>query len=193
MGGADDGGGEELMEQRIFGKPLINQVVLQRRIEKLGHQISQDYVRKDLVLLGVLKGAFAFYADLARAISIPLTVDFIVVTSGGSRAKGQKVKIVSDLTVDIKGRHVLLVEDIVDSGLTARFLQRRLYPREPGSLKICTLLDKPSRRKVDVKIDYAGFTIPNKYVVGFGLDYENNYRNLPYLAVLDQLQVEQVE
>ncbi len=181
------------MEPRLFGKPLINQVVLQRRIEKLGHQISQDYVRKDLVLLGVLKGVFAFYADLARAISIPLTVDFIVVSSGGSRAKGQKVKIVSDLTVEIKGRDVLLVEDIIDSGQTARFLQKRLYASEPESLKICTLLDKPSRRKVDVKIDYAGFTIPNKYVVGFGLDYENNYRNLPYLAVLDQLQEQQGE
>jgi len=177
----------EGMEQRIFGKPLINPVDLQRRIAKLGHQISHDYVRKDLVLVGVLKGAFAFYADLARAISIPLTVDFLVVTSNAGSAN-KKVKIVSDLTVDIKGRDVLLVEDIIDSGLTARFLLKRLEEREPGSLKICAMLDKPSRRKTDVKIDYTGFSIPNKFVVGFGLDHHNNYRNLPYLAVLDQLQ-----
>jgi hypoxanthine phosphoribosyltransferase len=179
------GGG---MEQRLFGKPLINQVELQRRIRKLGHQISHDYVRKEPVLVGVLKGAFAFYADLVRAISIPVTVDFIVVTSRGLSAEGkEKVKVVSDLTVDIAGRHVLLVEDIIDSGLTSKFLLKRLQARTPSSLKICSLLDKPSRRKVDVKIDYSGFTIPNKFVVGFGLDYDNNYRNLPYLAVLDQL------
>ncbi len=185
---------EQAGQQRIFGKPVINQVVLQRRIEKLGHQISQDYVRKDLVLVGVLKGAFAFYADLARAISIPLTVDFLLVTSRGSSAKaGDQVKMVSDLTVDIKDRDVLLVEDIIDSGMTVKFLKSRLQKQKPSSLKVCAMLDKPSRRKVDVKIDYTGFTIPNKYVVGFGLDYENNYRNLPYLAVLDQLQIEQDE
>ncbi|MEW6324455.1 MAG: hypoxanthine phosphoribosyltransferase [Nitrospirota bacterium] len=182
---------EPATEQRIFGKPVINQVVLQRRIQKLGHQISQDYVRKDLILVGVLKGAFAFYADLARAISIPLTVDFLLVTSRGSSARGRKqIKVVSDLTVDIKGRDVLLVEDIIDSGLTVKSLLKRLQAREPNSLKVCAMLDKPSRRKVEVAIDYVGFTIPNKYVVGFGLDYENNYRNLPYLAVLEQLQFE---
>jgi hypoxanthine phosphoribosyltransferase len=181
------------MEQRIFGKPLINPVELQRRIGKLGHQISQDYVRKDLVLIGVLKGAFAFYADLTRAISIPLTVDFIVVSSGGSKVKGQKVKVVSDLTVDIAGRHVLVVEDIIDSGLTAKFLLGKLQERAPASLKICAMLDKPSRRKVEVTINYTGFTIPNKYVVGFGLDYQDHYRNLPYLAVLDQLQEQETE
>ncbi|MBI3621190.1 MAG: hypoxanthine phosphoribosyltransferase [Nitrospirae bacterium] len=179
------------MEQRMFGKPLINPVDLQRRIRKLGHQISQDYVGKDLVLVGLLKGAFAFYADLARAISIPLAVDFLVVTSGGSSTEGKKrVKMISDLTVDIAGRDVLLVEDIVDSGLTVKSLMNRLQARKPASLKICAMLDKPSRRKVDVKLDYVGFMIPNKYVIGFGLDYKNNYRNLPYLAVLDQLQNE---
>jgi hypoxanthine phosphoribosyltransferase len=178
-----------MIEQRIFGKPLINPVDLQRRIRKLGHQISNDYVGKDLVLVGLLKGAFAFYADLARAISIPLAVDFLVVTSGGSSTEGKKrVKMISDVTVDITGRHVLLVEDIVDSGLTVKSLMKRLMRRKPASLKICAMLDKPSRRKVDVKLDYVGFTIPNKYVIGFGLDYKNNYRNLPYLAVLDQLQ-----
>jgi hypoxanthine phosphoribosyltransferase len=180
-----------MIEQRIFGKPLINPVDLQRRIRKLGHQISHDYVGKDLVLVGLLKGAFAFYADLARAISIPLAVDFLVVTSGGSGTEGKKrVKMISDVTVDIAGRHVLLVEDIVDSGLTVTSLMKRLMGRKPASLKICAMLDKPSRRKVDVKLDYVGFTIPNKYVIGFGLDYKDNYRNLPYLAVLDQLQVE---
>lgn len=176
------------MEEKLFGKPLINQVELQRRIRKLGHQISLDYVRKNPVVIGVLKGAFAFHADLVRAISIPVTIDFIVVKSRGMRAEGkEKVLVVSDLTVDIAGRHVLLVEDIVDSGLTSKFLAKRLQARTPASLKICTMLDKPSRRKVDIAIDYTGFTIPDKFVVGFGLDYENNYRNLPYLAVLDQL------
>jgi hypoxanthine phosphoribosyltransferase len=133
-----------------------------------------------------LKGAYAFYADLARAIRIPVRVDFLMVTSYGSQAKmSGRVKIVTEMTEDIKGKDVLLVEDIVDSGLTAQYLFKTLAKKKPRSIKICTLLSKPDRRTIDVPIDYVGFKIPNKYVVGYGLDYQQKYRNLPYLAVLD--------
>jgi len=136
--------------------------------------------------VGVLKGAYAFYADLARAIRIPMRVDFLMVTSDGSLAKtAGKVKVVTELTEDIKDKDVLLVEDIVDSGLTAQYLLKALAKKKPRSIKICTLLSKPDRRTINVALDYVGFKIPNRYVVGYGLDYQQKYRNLPYLAVLD--------
>jgi hypoxanthine phosphoribosyltransferase len=139
--------------------------------------------------VGVLKGAYAFYADLARAIRIPIRVDFLMVTSEGSQSKSsgkvKTVKMVTELTEDIKGKDVLLVEDIVDSGLTAQYLVKTLAKKKPRSIKVCTLLSKPDRRMIDVTIDYVGFKIPDKYVVGYGLDYQQKYRNLPYLAVLD--------
>ncbi len=172
--------------KRIFGRPIVTQEEMRARIRELGKQITTDYMGKDLVLVGVLKGAYAFYADLARAIRIPLRVDFLIVTSYGSRAKTSgKVKMVTDLTEEIKGKDVLLVEDIVDSGLTAQYLVKALGKKKPKSIKLCALLSKPARRTVDVTIDYEGFRIPNKYVVGYGLDYQQKYRNLPYLAVLD--------
>jgi hypoxanthine phosphoribosyltransferase len=172
---------------RIFGRPLVTQEQMRTRIRELGRQIASDYAGKDLVLLGVLKGAYAFYADLARAIRIPLRVDFIVVTSYGTRSKSSgKVKLVSDLTEPIAGKDVLLVEDIVDSGLTVNYLLKTLAERKPRSLKVCTLLSKPERRTLDVELQYVGFKIPNKFVVGYGLDYQQKYRNLPYLAALDQ-------
>jgi len=172
--------------ERIFGRPIVTQEEMRARIKELGKQITADYTGKDFVLVGVLKGAYAFYADLARAIRIPMRVDFLVVTSYGSRAKTSgKVKIVTELTEDISGKDVLLVEDIVDSGLTARYLIKTLAKQKPRSIKVCTLLSKPERRTVDVVLDYVGFKIPNKYVVGYGLDYQQKYRNLPYLAVLD--------
>jgi hypoxanthine phosphoribosyltransferase len=172
--------------ERIFGRPIVTQEEMRTRIKELGRQISADYADKDLILVGILKGAYAFYADLARAIRVPLRVDFLVVTSYGSKARSTgKVKMVTDLTEDIAGRDVLLVEDIVDSGLTVKYLMKTLSRRKPKSIKICTLLSKPERRKVDVPVDYVGFKIPNKYVVGYGLDYQQKYRNLPYLAVLD--------
>ncbi len=172
--------------KRIFGRPIVTQEEMRTRIRELGKQITTDYMGKDLVLVGVLKGAYAFYADLARAIRIPLRVDFLIVTSYGSRAKTSgKVKMVTDLTEEIKGKDVLLVEDIVDSGLTAQYLVKALGKKKPKSIKLCALLSKPARRTVDVTIDYEGFRIPNKYVVGYGLDYQQKYRNLPYLAVLD--------
>ena len=172
--------------ERIFGRPIVTQEEMRARIRELGKQITADYTGKDLVLVGVLKGAYAFYADLARAIRIPIRVDFLMVTSYGSRAKTSgKVKIVTELTEDIKGKDVLLVEDIVDSGLTVQYLVKALGKKKPRSIKVCALLSKPERRTIDVAIDYVGFEIPNKYVVGYGLDYQQEYRNLPYLAVLD--------
>ncbi|TLY18304.1 MAG: hypoxanthine phosphoribosyltransferase [Nitrospirae bacterium] len=172
--------------ERIFGRPIVTQEEMRTRIRELGRQITADYADKDLVLVGILKGAYAFYADLARALRIPMRVDFLVVTSYGTKARPTgKVKMVTDLTEDIAGRDVLLVEDIVDSGMTVQYLLKTLGRRKPKSIKVCALLSKPDRRKVDVTIDYVGFNIPNKYVVGYGLDYQQKYRNLPYLAVLD--------
>jgi hypoxanthine phosphoribosyltransferase len=171
---------------RIFGRPIVTQEQMRMRIRELGRQITVDYAHKDLILVGVLKGAYAFSADLARAIRIPMRVDFLVVTSYSGKPKSSgKVKMVTDLTEDIAGRDVLLVEDIVDSGLTAQYLVNTLLKRKPKSIKICSLLSKPERREKNVSIDYVGFEIPNKYVVGYGLDYQQKYRNLPYLAVLD--------
>jgi hypoxanthine phosphoribosyltransferase len=172
--------------ERIFGRPIVTQEGMRARIKELGKQISTDYTGKDLVLIGVLKGAYAFYADLARAIRIPMRVDFLIVTSYGSQSKTTgKVKVITELTEDIKGKDVLLVEDIVDSGLTVQYLTKTLAKQKPRSVKVCTLLSKPERRTIDVPLDYIGFKIPNKYVVGYGLDYQQKYRNLPYLAVLD--------
>lgn len=172
--------------ERIFGRPIVTQEEMRARIKELGKQISTDYTGKDLVLVGVLKGAYAFYADLARAVRIPMRVDFLIVTSYGSQSKTTgKVKVITELTEDIKGKDVLLVEDIVDSGLTVQYLTKTLAKQKPRSVKVCTLLSKPERRTIDVPLDYIGFKIPNKYVVGYGLDYQQKYRNLPYLAVLD--------
>lgn len=172
---------------RIFGKPMISQQELSRRIKDLGRRISEDYQDRDVVMIGVLKGAFAFFADLVRAVHVPVELDFLVVSSYQSSSKSTgRVKVISDLTVDIKGQDVIVVEDIVDSGLTLSFLKKKLLMRHPNSLRVCALLDKPERRTINVPIEYVGFTIPNKYVVGYGLDYQNRYRNLPYIAVLDQ-------
>lgn len=173
--------------ERIFGRPIVTQEQMRSRIRELGRQISTDYAGKNLVLVGVLKGAYAFYADLARAIRIPMRVDFIVVTSYGKRATTSgKVKLITELTEQIKGKDVLLVEDIVDSGLTVQHLMKSLAKKKPRSLRVCTLLSKPDRRLVNVHIHYVGFKIPDQYVVGYGLDFQQQYRNLPYLAVLDQ-------
>ena len=173
--------------ERMFGRPIVTQEQMRNRIRELGRQISADYAGKDLVLVGVLKGAYAFFADLARAIRIPVRVDFIVVTSYGAGAKTSgKVKLVTELTEQIKNKDVLLIEDIVDSGLTVQYLMKALAKRKPKSIQVCTLLSKPDRRVVDVHVQYTGFKIPDQYVIGYGLDYQQKYRNLPYLAVLDQ-------
>lgn len=172
--------------ERIFGRPIVTQEEMRTRIKELGKQIATDYAGKDFVLVGVLKGAYAFYADLARAIRIPMRVDFLIVTSYGSQSKTSgKVKVVTELTEDIRGKDVLLVEDIVDSGLTVQYLIKTLAKHKPKSIKVCTLLSKSERRTINVQLDYVGFKIPDKYVIGYGLDYQQKYRNLPYLAVLD--------
>jgi hypoxanthine phosphoribosyltransferase len=174
--------------ERMFGRPIVTQEQMRSRIRELGKQISADYVGKDLVLVGVLKGAYAFFADLARAIRIPVRIDFIIVTSYGTQVKTSgKVKLMTELTEKIRDRDVLLVEDIVDSVLTVQYITKALAKQKPRSIKVCTLLSKPERRVVDVQLQYIGFKIPNQYVVGYGLDYRQKYRNLPYLAVLDQL------
>jgi len=173
--------------ERMFGKPIVTQEQMRARIREMGRQISADYAGKDLVLVGVLKGAYAFYADLARAIRIPIRVDFLVVTSSEGRGKTTgKVKLVTELTENIRGKDVLLVEDIVDSGLTAQRLLKTLAKKKPRSLNLCALLSKQESRVVDIYVQYVGFKVPNQYIVGYGLDYRQKYRNLPYLAVLDK-------
>lgn len=175
----------------LFGKPIVTQEAMRARIRELGRQITADYAQKDLIMIGILKGAYVFYADLARAIGLPLKVDFLVVSSYAGKARSSgKIKVLTELTEDIAGRDVLLVEDIVDSGCTVQHLRKALGARKPKSIKVCALLNKPDRRQVEVKVDYVGFNIPNKFLVGYGLDYHQNYRNLPYLAVLDKVDEE---
>ena len=171
---------------RLYGKPLVTQEAMRARVRELGKEITRDYGGKDLMVIGVLKGAFTFFADLTRAIRLPLQIDFLIVKS--QKTKGGhsgKVKVLTDLTEDIKGRHVLIVEDIVDSGWTIEQLMKRLRKRKPASLEACALLSKTGRRQIQVKVQYVGFEIPDHYVVGYGMDYDQKYRNLPYVAVLD--------
>ena len=167
------------------GRVLISEAELRSRIAELGQELARDYARESPILVGVLQGAFLFMADLVRATPIDLTTDFIGVSSyGGSRSSGQ-VRILSDLSMPIEGRDVVIVEDIVDTGLTLTYLKRMLDARHPRSLRVCVLTDKIERRQVDVAVDYVGFTIPNVFVVGYGFDHDGLYRNLPYVAVLD--------
>jgi hypoxanthine phosphoribosyltransferase len=167
------------------GRVIISQAELQGRIGELGTELSRDLGHDRPILVGVLQGAFLFMADLIRAMSIELTTDFIGVASyAGGKTSGQ-VRIVSDLSMSIEGRHVVVVEDIVDTGLTLSYLKRALEARHPRTLRVCVLVDKIERRTVDVAVDYVGFTIPNVFVVGYGFDYEGLYRNLPYLACLE--------
>jgi hypoxanthine phosphoribosyltransferase len=170
----------------IFGKPLITQEAMRGRIRELGKQISKDYQCKDLVVVGVLKGAYVFFADLVRVIQLPIQIDFLLPT--GSKRVGRPpktVKVWTELTEKIAGRHVLLVEDIVDSGLTAKFLVSQLKKRKPASISVCTLLSKPANRQIEIEVQYVGFEVPQGYIVGYGLDFEQKYRNLPYLAKMD--------
>ena len=169
------------------GKVLIDEETLQRRIRELGEEISSDYTGKDLLLIGVLKGAVFFMADLMRHLTVPCEVDFMAISSYGDATDSSGiVRILKDLDINIEGRHVLVVEDIIDSGLTLSYLIRNLESREPATLEVCALLTKPSRREIDVPVRYVGFEIPNKFVVGYGLDFAERYRNLPYVGVLDE-------
>jgi hypoxanthine phosphoribosyltransferase len=166
---------------------LFSAEQIAQRVKEMGKQIERDYQGKDLVLLGVLKGSFLFISDLARSIDLPLAVDFIGLSSYGEATESSGVvKITSDVSKPIENKHVVIVEDIVDTGLTLHYLQDLLKARRPKSMKTACLLSKPARRKVDVQVDYIGFTIEDRFVVGYGLDYAEKYRNLPYIAVLDQ-------
>ncbi|HSG05502.1 MAG TPA: hypoxanthine phosphoribosyltransferase [Nitrospiria bacterium] len=175
--------------EKAFGRPILTQEEILKRIKELGNQITADFDGKNPVMIGVLKGAFPFYADLVRNIRLLLRVDFLVVSNRPvkDKSKGGTVKFLSDLSEDISGKDVVLVEDIISTGMTVSYVKKKLLAKKPKSLRVCTLLDKPERRKVRVSVDYVGFTIPNKYVVGYGLDYQNRYRNLPYIAVMDQV------
>ena len=170
------------------GRVLISEPELKARIAELGADIARDYGGKSgrsPILVGVLQGAFLFMADLVRATPIDLTTDFIGVASYAGAQSSGHVRIVSDLSMSIEGRDVVVVEDIVDTGLTLTYLKRTLEARHPRSLKVCVLVDKIERRKVDVGLDYVGFTIPNVFVVGYGFDHDGLYRNLPYVAALE--------
>ncbi len=164
---------------------LIDQSKLQARVRELGEELSRDYRGKDLTLLGVLKGSVFFVTDLARAIDLPLTVEFLGVSSyqGGTEATGE-VRITSDVTKPMAGKHILVVEDIIDTGLTMKFLLENLAARHPASLKVCSLLEKPARARTKIDIDYKGFVIDDVFVVGYGLDFGERYRNLPFIGVM---------
>jgi hypoxanthine phosphoribosyltransferase len=169
-------------------KTLLSEAQIAARVQELGKIIARDYAELgDLVMIGVLKGCTMFMMDLARAIDIPLSVDFIATSSYGHGTHSTGVvRLLKDLDMDIAGRHVLIVEDIIDSGLTLAYLHAQFLKRNPASMRICTLLNKPARRDpaVGLSVDYLGFDIPNEFVVGYGLDYAENYRNLPYIGVL---------
>ena len=155
------------------------------RVAELGRQLSTDYVDRDPVLVSVLKGSIIFLADLIREMEIPLSLDLMEVSSyGASTESSGQVRILKDLSKPIEGRHVIVVEDIIDTGLTLNYLLKYLADKSPASIRICCLLDKPARRLAEIPIDYRGFTIPDRFVVGYGLDYDERYRNLPYIGVL---------
>jgi len=160
---------------------------LHARIAELGAQISADYADKDPLLVGVLRGVFVFMADLVRAITIPISVDFIGITRYGPSTRTQGVvRFTKDLEICIQDRHVLFVEDIIDTGLSLRYILRSLKTREPASLRVCTLFDKPRTRLFDLEVAYTGFVLPDEYVVGYGLDYDERYRNLPFVGLLKE-------
>ncbi|HEX9681333.1 MAG TPA: hypoxanthine phosphoribosyltransferase [Anaerolineales bacterium] len=171
--------------REFLAEVLIPEARLQARIRELGAEISRDYADQDLILICILRGGVLFLADLMRAISVPHTVDFMAVSSygAGARTSGGQVRITLDLSASIEGRNVLLVEDIIDSGHTIASVLEMLQTRQPASLKVCTLLDKAERREVVVPIDYRGFSIPSKFVFGYGLDLDEYYRNLPFIGV----------
>jgi len=166
---------------------LVTKEQIQQKVKELGKRISEDYEGKDLVLVGVLKGGFVFMADLIREITIPVDLDFIAVSSYGASTKSSGVvRIIKDIDVNVTGKHVLIVEDLVDTGLTLRYIKDLFLARDPLSVKICTAFDKPSRRKIEIEVDYKGIEVPDKFIVGYGLDFAGKYRNLPDVRTLKQ-------
>ncbi len=167
----------------IVGKPFLTARQIQTKVKDLALAISKDYSGKQLLAVGILKGSFMFFSDLVRSIEVPLTIDFIVASSYVKTETSGEVKIHYDIREDVSDKHVLLIDDIVDTGVTLNQIRERVLSRVPLSLRICAFLDKRERREVDVPLDYVGYVIPNHYVVGYGLDYDNRYRNLPYIAI----------
>lgn len=164
---------------------LFSAEELDARIRELAGEISRDYEDREILVVGVLKGANVFLSDLIRNIDLPMEVDFIAASSYGNATESSGVvRILKDLDYPLQGRHVLLIEDLIDTGLTLHYLAENLKSRDPASFRICTLLDKPERRKVDIEVDYKGFDIPDEFIVGYGIDYSQKYRNLPYIATL---------
>jgi hypoxanthine phosphoribosyltransferase len=175
------------MPQSRVGEILVQRDELEHRVSELAAEVSRDYADRDLLLVGVLKGAVFFLSDLMRQLEVDCEVDFMAVSSYGSSTDSSGVvRILKDLDISIEGRHVLIVEDIVDSGLTLSYLLRTLRARNPASLEVCALLTKPERRKVELPIRYVGFEIPNRFAIGYGLDYAERFRNLPFVAVLEE-------
>ena len=173
------------MRDASVGEILVQPDELKERVRSLGHAVSEEYAGRDLLLIGVLKGAVFFLSDLMREIDEPCEVDFMAVSSYGSSTHSSGVvRILKDLDAPIEGRHVLIVEDIVDSGLTLQYLLRNLGARDPQTMEVCALLTKPERREVDLPIRYVGFEIPNRFAIGYGLDHAERFRNLPYVAAL---------
>lgn len=177
-----------MIEQEKIEEILIPENQIQKKVEELGNRITQDYQGKELICIGILRGAVIFLADLARYIRVPMIIDFMDISSyGASTESSGVVRIVKDLDENIENKDVLIVEDIIDTGLTLNYLIRMLKSRNPASLKVCALLNKKDRRQIDVPIDYCGFDIPDKFVVGYGLDFNGLYRNIPYILVLKSL------
>jgi hypoxanthine phosphoribosyltransferase len=175
---------------RLIAEVLVEEDALKRRISELGGELSRDYDGREPLLIGVLKGAVFFMADLVRQITVPCEMDFMAVSSYGSGTDTSGVvRILKDLDANIEGRDVVIVEDIVDSGLTLSYLVRNLEARGPASLEICALLTKPERRQTDIECRYVGFEIPNRFAIGYGLDYGERYRSLPYVAALDETRI----
>jgi hypoxanthine phosphoribosyltransferase len=172
--------------ERAVTEILVDEESLRSRVAELGEEISRDYAGRDLLLIGVLKGAVFFLADLMRQLTVPCEIDFMAISSyGASTDSSGVVRILKDLDINIEGREVLVVEDIIDSGLTLSYLMRNLEARQPASLEVCALMTKPERREIDVPVRYIGFEIPNRFVIGYGLDFDERYRNLRYVGVLD--------
>lgn len=169
----------------IIEEVLITEEEIRTRVAELGKELAKDYEGKTPIFVGILKGAITFFADIVRATPIPCEYDFLAVSSyGAATISSGSINLIKDIGSDIKGRHVVILEDILDTGHTLDFVTKLLAEKEPASVKICCLLDKPSRRQVDIEADYVGFTIENKFVVGYGLDYNEVYRNIPYVGVL---------
>ena len=176
---------EKVSLHQDIDKVLVDEVTIRKRVRELGDIINREYARQDLLLVSVLKGSIIFMADLIRAITIPHEIDFMATSSyGAGTSSSGVVRILKDLNTSIEGRNIVLVEDIIDSGHTLSYLVRILQERQPASLRIMTLLDKPERREVDIHVDWVGFSIPNEFVVGYGLDFDEVYRNLPFIGVL---------